>query len=397
MAGLFPWLTPLLLAQKIITPAGAAELEQPGAAAREDVQHARRRYREIVQSPAETKAAEAPATFAERFGALPEKPEKAAPAPAKAEAPATFAERFGALPTEPLNTLAEEALRASAALAKISEAVPPATVAAPTAATPPATAADVQHARRRYRDMMQPPPIELPEITTTPTAEPPATFAERFGTPPTTEKPGTLTEEALRASALKRQASEGEPAPAEMTPDLMGVAEAAFAERLEGSRRLGPTGETTEAPEGTKTLAEEALSTSAALAKLGEAAGGLADRFGAASRAPDNPLAKIGEALRASQIKVPSNASPQPYSLGDDNASKLPADVPQIDDRSLAQMLEASMSAHAGTTRVEGSAKISVDVNAPRGTMVKASTGGDLFREVELNRSSQMAMADDSA
>jgi hypothetical protein len=397
----------------IITPAAAGELSAPGAAAFGDVQHARRRYREIAQSPAGELSAPGAAAFGDvqharrRYREIAQPPAETKPA---AEAPATFAERFGALPTDPLNTLAEEALRAAAALNKISEAAPtelaapaattPATLAAPAEATTPATAADVQHARRRYREMMQPPLIELPEITTTPTAEAPATFAERFGTPPpTTEKPSTLTEEALRASALKRQASEGEPVPAEMTPDLMGVAEAAFAERFEGSRVMGVTGETETRgeKEGPKTLAEEAQRASEALSNLSEASAILAERFGAVSGKPDDTLAKISEALRASQIKVPSDASPKPFSLGDVNASKLPTDVPQIDDRSLAQMLEASMAAHAGTTRVEGSAKLTVDVNAPRGTMVNASTAGDLFQEVELNRSSQMAMADDSA
>jgi hypothetical protein len=91
---------------------------------------------------------------------------------------------------------------------------------------------------------------------------------------------------------------------------------------------------------------------------------------------------------------APQGFMEQPYKT-DANVSKLPLDMPRIDDRSLAQLLETSLSAHAGTTRVEGSAKLTVDVNAPRGTLVKANTGGDLFKEVELNRSSQMAIASD--
>jgi hypothetical protein len=42
------------------------------------------------------------------------------------------------------------------------------------------------------------------------------------------------------------------------------------------------------------------------------------------------------------------------------------------------------------TSRVEGSGRITVDVNAPRGTTVGAEAGG-LFREVEMNRMTQMS------
>jgi len=45
-----------------------------------------------------------------------------------------------------------------------------------------------------------------------------------------------------------------------------------------------------------------------------------------------------------------------------------------------------------GTTRVEGTGKLSVDVRAPRGTNVDAQ-GGGLFKNVEINRQTQMEPA----
>jgi hypothetical protein len=46
----------------------------------------------------------------------------------------------------------------------------------------------------------------------------------------------------------------------------------------------------------------------------------------------------------------------------------------------------------ATTHRVEGTGKISVDVNAPRGTKVSASSGG-LFKKVSVQRQTQMEPA----
>lgn len=45
--------------------------------------------------------------------------------------------------------------------------------------------------------------------------------------------------------------------------------------------------------------------------------------------------------------------------------------------------------------KVEGSATIKVDVNAPRGTRVGAETGGSLFKQIELNRTGNMVKAPD--
>ncbi|WP_051397106.1 hypothetical protein [Bradyrhizobium elkanii] len=52
--------------------------------------------------------------------------------------------------------------------------------------------------------------------------------------------------------------------------------------------------------------------------------------------------------------------------------------------------------AQANATKVEGTGKISVDVNAPKGTKVGAE-GGGLFKEVEVNRQTQMEPAKRSA
>ncbi|MCA1457700.1 hypothetical protein I6F35_31700 [Bradyrhizobium sp. BRP22] len=46
----------------------------------------------------------------------------------------------------------------------------------------------------------------------------------------------------------------------------------------------------------------------------------------------------------------------------------------------------------AASTKVEGTGKISVDVNAPKGTKVDAE-GGGLFKDVEVNRQTQMEPA----
>ena len=46
--------------------------------------------------------------------------------------------------------------------------------------------------------------------------------------------------------------------------------------------------------------------------------------------------------------------------------------------------------------KVEGSGKISVDVNAPKGTRVGAQ-GKGLFKDVEINRQTQMEPAQGSA
>ena len=46
----------------------------------------------------------------------------------------------------------------------------------------------------------------------------------------------------------------------------------------------------------------------------------------------------------------------------------------------------------AAATKVEGTGKISVDVNAPKGTTVGAE-GGGLFKKVEISRQTQMSPA----
>jgi hypothetical protein len=46
----------------------------------------------------------------------------------------------------------------------------------------------------------------------------------------------------------------------------------------------------------------------------------------------------------------------------------------------------------SSSTKVEGTGKISVDVNAPKGTNVGAE-GGGLFKDVEINRQTQMEPA----
>jgi hypothetical protein len=48
--------------------------------------------------------------------------------------------------------------------------------------------------------------------------------------------------------------------------------------------------------------------------------------------------------------------------------------------------------AQSSSTKVEGTGKISVDVNAPKGTGVQAE-GGGLFKDVEINRQTQMEPA----
>lgn len=48
--------------------------------------------------------------------------------------------------------------------------------------------------------------------------------------------------------------------------------------------------------------------------------------------------------------------------------------------------------AQVASTKVEGSGKITVDVNAPKGTNVGAE-GGGLFKKVEMNRQTQMSPA----
>lgn len=45
-------------------------------------------------------------------------------------------------------------------------------------------------------------------------------------------------------------------------------------------------------------------------------------------------------------------------------------------------------------SQIEGSARIQVDVRAPKGTSVKADADG-MFKQVELNRSMQMPMSID--
>ena len=47
-----------------------------------------------------------------------------------------------------------------------------------------------------------------------------------------------------------------------------------------------------------------------------------------------------------------------------------------------------------GVTKVQGEARLRVDVAAPRGTVVTASAEG-LFREVTLQRSNQMELSPD--
>jgi hypothetical protein len=48
--------------------------------------------------------------------------------------------------------------------------------------------------------------------------------------------------------------------------------------------------------------------------------------------------------------------------------------------------------AQAAATKVEGTGKLTVDVTAPRGTNVGAE-GGGIFKDVEVNRQTQMAPA----
>ena len=52
----------------------------------------------------------------------------------------------------------------------------------------------------------------------------------------------------------------------------------------------------------------------------------------------------------------------------------------------------AGSARQVATTKVEGTGKLSVDVNAPKGTNVGAE-GGGLFKKVEINRQTQMSEA----
>ena len=61
----------------------------------------------------------------------------------------------------------------------------------------------------------------------------------------------------------------------------------------------------------------------------------------------------------------------------------------EIERRAARNQLDNSQVA---STKVEGSGKLTVDVNAPKGTNVGAE-GGGLFKKVEMNRQTQMSPA----
>lgn len=60
-----------------------------------------------------------------------------------------------------------------------------------------------------------------------------------------------------------------------------------------------------------------------------------------------------------------------------------------------APRVDGALARETGVSRVTGDARITVDVNAPKGTKVGAEASG-LFKNIELNRSSQMTPAGDS-
>jgi hypothetical protein len=71
----------------------------------------------------------------------------------------------------------------------------------------------------------------------------------------------------------------------------------------------------------------------------------------------------------------------------------IPPPPPRADPEQI-RLINRALSASTGSRGFDGSARISVDVNAPRGTRVKADADG-LFKEIELNRSTQMSPAID--
>jgi hypothetical protein len=344
------------------------------------------RFGTLPAVPAETIAAEAPATFAERFGTLPAVPETPKPA-AAAEAPATFDERFGALPA------AVDQFGTS--VGKFGEIIDQLGAAKPSAEA--ATPEDRKVSPQNFeQDGGKNPLLQLANFMSGP-----RTPQIRLPSPWTSDEPSWP----VPAPGERGRHGPGDlPAPPTGRPTSAGPGDEfdpipyfdrwknfPKSSNIEDRRKFGPFDPLPAPPD----LGKFWEDFNKAQLKEGEArrqreAAGQSTGFDKLSEGADKFLRGITSPAGASQ-------GMKPYSAGDPNASKLPLDTPQIDDRSLAQMLESSLAAHAGTTRVEGSAKLTVDVNAPRGTLVKASTGGDLFKEVELNRSSQMAMADDTA
>jgi hypothetical protein len=81
--------------------------------------------------------------------------------------------------------------------------------------------------------------------------------------------------------------------------------------------------------------------------------------------------------------------TPQSFEAGWGRAIEKRAQKSAVDDDAARAQLDKS--AQAGT-KVEGSGKISVDVNAPKGTKV-AAEGKGIFKDVEINRQTQMEPA----
>jgi hypothetical protein len=96
----------------------------------------------------------------------------------------------------------------------------------------------------------------------------------------------------------------------------------------------------------------------------------------------------------ADVITNPLPIHPATHSTAGDDSAQVTIAHTRPAERELDRAaLDRSVLSRAPEVKLSGGAKLSVDVNAPRGTTVQTSTNGDLFKKTEVSRQTQMEPA----